>query len=308
MEGHLRQLLTGYGDVAVVWFDGLFDHDRYQPERFRRLVRELQPRTLTNDRLGPGDYITPEQFTPSGIPVRRPAGEPAPQLTRAAFESFVEIVTSGRSAQELEAIFGAVRAGAFPTALHPSAAEVEPWETCMTMNGAWGFVPTDPSWKSADTLVRTLIETASRGGNFLLNVGPRGDGTFPPEAIERLQAVGDWMDVNGESIWGTTHGPIQNRPGLRSTATRPYDPAADGGDVAAHSSVYLHLFDWPGASIAVPDLASGAASLLGGGELAFTRASDAVRIRLPERPPAAGVNVIAVRTAARKAATIEGSG
>ena len=71
MEGHLRQLLTGYGDVAILWFDGLFDHDRYQPDRFHRLVRELQPRTLTNDRLGPGDYVTPEQFTPAGIPVSR---------------------------------------------------------------------------------------------------------------------------------------------------------------------------------------------------------------------------------------------
>jgi alpha-L-fucosidase len=254
METHLRQLLTGYGDVAIVWFDGLFlcasrrtaatreaagaasrenDHERYQPERFHRLIRELSPRTLTNDRLGAGDYVTPEQFTPSGIPIRRSG--PAPQLTRQAFERFLELLTGGHTPQELEAIFAAGRDRAYPTALHPTPDQVQSWETCMTMNRAWGYVPTDTDWKSPDTLVRTLVETASRAGNFLLNVGPRGDGTFPPEAIERLEAVGAWMDRYGESIWGTTYGPVQGDPKLRSTAK--------GG------TVYLHHLDGPAVTV-----------------------------------------------------------
>jgi alpha-L-fucosidase len=285
MEGHLRQLLTAYGDVAVVWFDGLFDHDRYQPERFHRLVRELSPRTLINDRLGAGDYITPEQFTPSGIPVRRAAGEAPPQLTRAAFQRFVEIVTDGHSTQELEAIFAAGRARAYPTSLRPTADQVQPWETCMTMNGAWGWVPTDSSWKSADTLVRTLIEAASRGGNFLLNVGPRGDGTFPPEAVERLEAVGAWMDRCGDGVWGTTYGPVQGHPTLRSTER-------DG-------TVYLHLLDWPQVPIEVSGLGARveSMSLLGGPTVPFTRTPETLRIALPASRPHPGVNVVAVRTA-----------
>jgi len=233
MEGHLRQLLTGYGDVAIVWFDGLFDQDRYDPARFHRLVRELSPRTLTNDRLGPGDYTTPEQFTPAGIPVRRSG--PAPQLTREAFTRFLELLTGVHTPEELESILAYARSRTYPTALHPSPEELQPWETCMTMNSAWGYVPTDTSWKSPDTLIRTLIETASRSGNFLLNVGPRGDGTFPPEAIERLEKVGAWMDAYGESIWGTTHGPIQGDPLVRSTAKG--------------NTVYLHRMD--GAAVTV---------------------------------------------------------
>jgi alpha-L-fucosidase len=235
MEGHLRQLLTGYGEVAIVWFDGLFDHHRYQPERFHRLIRELQPRALTNDRLGPGDYTTPEQFTPSGIPIRRSG--PAPQLTREALQRFFELLTGGHTAEELESILAPGRARAYPTSLHPTPDQVQPWETCMTMNGAWGWVPTDTSWKTADTLVRTLVETASRGGNFLLNVGPRGDGAFPPEAIERLETIGAWMDRYGDSIWGTTYGPIQGDAKVRSTAKG--------------ETVYLHRFDGPTVTVEV---------------------------------------------------------
>jgi alpha-L-fucosidase len=288
MEAHLRHLLTRYGDVAILWFDGLFDHDRYQPERFRRLVRELSPRTLTNDRLGPGDYVTPEQFTPGGIPVRRQG--PAPKVTRQMLERFFEILTGGHTPEEIEAILGPGRARAYPTAPHPSPGEAQPWETCMTMNRCWGWVPTDTEWKSSDRLIRTLVETASRGGNFLLNVGPRGDGLFPPQAIERLRAVGEWMDRNGESVWGTTYGPVQGHPALRSTAK---------GD-----TVYLQVLDWPDEALEVGDLGNpgtgGVASMsvLGGGAVAFTRQGDTVNITTPAPRPSDGVSVIAVRRSA----------
>ena len=280
MERHLRQLLTGYGDVAIVWFDGLFDHERFQPERFRRLVRELSPRTLTNDRLGPGDYTTPEQFTPSGIPIKREGT--APQLTRAAFLRFVELLTSGRPAEELAAWFAAGRDRAYPTSLHPSPAEIQPWETCMTMNGAWGYVPTDTSWKSPETLVRTLIETASRGGNLLLNVGPRGDGAFPPEAVARLEAVGEWMAVHGDSIRGTAHGPLQGHSSVRSTA--------------GLGVVYLHLLEWPGEALALAGFSPrvGSATLLGGSEVAFRLEGGALRLTLPPHPPRSGPSVVAL--------------
>jgi alpha-L-fucosidase len=155
----------------------------------------------------------------------------------------------------------------------------------MTMNGAWGWVPTDSSWKSADTLVRTLIEAASRGGNFLLNVGPRGDGTFPPEAVERLEAVGAWMDRCGDGVWGTTYGPVQGHPTLRSTER-------DG-------TVYLHLLDWPQVPIEVSGLGAQveSMSLLGGPTVPFTRTPETLRIALPASRPHPGVNVVAVRTA-----------
>jgi len=284
MEGHLRQLLTGYGEVAVVWFDGLFDHDRYQPERFRRLVRELAPRTLTNDRLGHGDYVTPEQFTPGGIPVRREG--PAPQLTLEAFQRFLELLTAGHSAEELEAIFAAGRARAYPTSLQPSPAELQPWEACMTMNRSWGYNPTDTHWKSPETLVRTLVETASRGGNLLLNVGPRGDGTLPPEALERLEAIGAWFDAHGEAIRGTAHGPIQGHVTVRTTRR---------GDV-----VYLHLLEWPTEGVSISGWSGRVTSVAGldGAAVPFEQGGDTLRILLPARLRPPGIVVLAARTAA----------
>jgi alpha-L-fucosidase len=267
-----------------VWFDGLFDHDRFQPERFHRLVHELQPRALTNDRLGPGDYVTPEQFTPGGIPVRRQG--PAPQVTREMIERFFAILTSGRSRDEVEAMLAPGRARAYPTAVHPSAGEVQPWETCMTMNGAWGYVPTDRDWKSPETLVRTLVETASRNGNLLLNVGPRGDGTFPPEAIERLQAVGAWMATHGDAVWGTSHGPVQGHPSVRSTRS---------GDV-----VYLEVLDWADGSVDLPGFERRIASMssLDGAPVSFTEREGRLRISRPAGPVRRGVTVIAARTVA----------
>lgn len=86
------------------------------------------------------------------------------------------------------------------------------WETCMTMNDHWGYNKADKNWKAADTLIRKLVECASKGGNYLLNIGPTGDGEFPPESIERLNAIGKWMRVNGEAIYGTTASPFASAP------------------------------------------------------------------------------------------------
>src|SRR5690606_29799822 len=81
------------------------------------------------------------------------------------------------------------------------------WETCMTMNSSWGWRD-DNKWKTAKILIHNLVDVASKGGNYLLNVGPKPDGSFPDESIQRLKEIGNWMDVNGESIYGTQARPF----------------------------------------------------------------------------------------------------
>lgn len=104
------------------------------------------------------------------------------------------------------------------------------WESCMTMNRSWGYKVDDHNWKSSTQLIRNLIDTASKGGNYLLNVGPDAKGRIPKESIERLRDMGKWLKVNGEAIYGTQAGPIQPKWG-RSTRKG--------------KTVYLHVFDWP---------------------------------------------------------------
>jgi alpha-L-fucosidase len=179
----LRELLTEYGDVAVLWWDTPRDMNPQRAQKFLPLL-QLQPNMITNNRLGgghQGDFNTPEGHIPeAGIP--------------------------GRD-----------------------------WETCMTMNRTWGYKESDNDWKSARTLVHMLIECASKGGNFLLNIGPKADGSVPQASIERLEEVGRWMAVNGEAIYGTQASPFRARDWGRATTK------ADG----ANSILYLHVIDWP---------------------------------------------------------------
>lgn len=175
----VRELLTDYGDVAVLWFDGQWERTpwEWKAEELRAMIRELQPDCLVNDRLPfQGDFETPEQFVPAEPP-------------------------DGR------------------------------WETCLTMNRSWGYVPVDTSYKSARDLIHTVCETAGRGGNLLLNVSPRGDGSLPPEQFERLAVVGEWVAAHGEAIYGTTAG---------LAPWQFYGPSTRRGD-----TTYLHLLMRP---------------------------------------------------------------
>lgn len=111
------------------------------------------------------------------------------------------------------------------------------WETCMTMNDNWGYVKDDHDWKSLPQIIGQLVDIVSKGGNYLLNVGPDASGQFPPESVERLKQVGAWMKVNGEAIYGTQASPFKCRlPWGRCTLKR------DGADTI----LYAQVLDWPG--------------------------------------------------------------
>ena len=102
----------------------------------------------------------------------------------------------------------------------------------MTMNTTWGFKFYDDKWKSPQEIIRNLIDVASKGGNYLLNVGPTVEGLIPPPSVERLAAVGNWMKVNSASIYGTTASPFPKQLEFGRATIKP-------------RRVYLHVFDWP---------------------------------------------------------------
>jgi alpha-L-fucosidase len=156
------------------------------------------------------------------------------------------------------------------------------WETCMTLNGTWGFKSYDHAWKSTETLVRNLIDIASKGGNYLLNVGPTAEGEIPAPSIERLEEVGKWMDQYGSAIYGTSATPFSKLPWGRCTQ-KP-------------GTLFLHVFDWPAdGKLLVPGLRSQvkAVKLLGGAALQAAATDDGVVISgLPATAPNAIASVI----------------
>ena len=163
----------------------------------------------------------------------------------------------------------------------PTNALASDWETCMTMNHTWGFRAADNNWKSTETLVRNLVDIASKGGNFLLNVGPTSEGLIPGPSVERLKEVGAWMKLNGVAIYGTAKSPLAAQP-------------AWGRVTQKSNMLYLHVFDWPkDGKLVVPDLKNNIAKanllkpnfLWWHKKLVVANGDDSVMISVPKNAP-----------------------
>lgn len=193
LHGQVRELLTEYGKVDIMWLDFSYSQRDWgwsrgkgkadwQSEELVRVVRELQPDILINNRSEmPGDFHTPEQYQPRGW----------------------------------------VQVDGKPVV----------WEACQTLNGSWGYDRDNLDWKPVDMLIRMLIDSVSKGGNLLLNVGPTARGEFDPRAMATLEGIGAWMRLHGRSIYGATQSDFEPPPDCRYTQR-------DG-------RLYLHLFAWP---------------------------------------------------------------
>lgn len=178
----LRELLSNYGPLGLVWFDRGMDTPEHTRELIQ-MVRQLQPRCLINGRVGNygedlmGDY---QDMNDNGMP------------------------TGGLQ---------------------------EYWETPQTLNTTWGYSQFDQQWKTPGEVIHRLVEIVSKGGNYLLNIGPMADGTIPPPSVATLREVGAWMQTNSESIYGTSASPLPEQIWGRSTAKG--------------NTLYLHVWSWP---------------------------------------------------------------
>lgn len=173
MNRQLTELLTRYGDVGAIWFDGWWDHDidsipfDWQLEEQYALIHRLQPACL----VGNNHHQTPIEGEDIQIFERDLPGENKAGL-------------SGQAVSRL------------------------PLETCQTMNGMWGYKIIDQNYKSTETLIRYLVSTSGKGANLLLNVGPQPNGKIPATALDRLREIGEWTSRYGETIYGTVAGDI----------------------------------------------------------------------------------------------------
>jgi alpha-L-fucosidase len=200
LHGQVRELLTQFGPVDIMWFDFSYPTRKNQPnwvgkgreawqsEQLYQLVRELRPKIILNDRIDlpdTWDIKTPEQFQPREW----------------------------------------VRVDGQPVV----------WEACQTFSGSWGYHRDESSWKSLDQLVQMLIDTVSKGGNLLLNVGPTGRGEFDARALDRLQGMGEWMKRHSRSIYGCTQAPEEFKAPRDCRLT--YNPEK--------KRLYVHVLAWP---------------------------------------------------------------
>jgi alpha-L-fucosidase len=191
-QGQVRELCTEYGEIGGIWFDGWWDRPdaEWDLAGTYKLIHDLQPGAL----IGNNHHVAP-------FP-----GED--------FQMFEQDLPGDNSA-------GFNKAG---------VASGLPLETCLTINGSWGYNARDKNFKSPEDLIRALVGAAGRGANLLLNVGPRPDGSIPQESAERLLAVGKWMERYRKTIYGTRRGPIAPQPwGVSTVKSSP--PAL----------IYLHV-------------------------------------------------------------------
>lgn len=211
--------------------------------------------------------------------------EEAAQALQDVADDYPDMITNNRLYRPWPGDFSTPEQHVPPTGLDYD------WEVCMTMNTSWGYKRYDQNWKSSETLIRMLVDIASKGGNLLLNVGPTAEGLIPAPSIERLEAIGQWMDVNSESIYGTQASPFFKLPWGRCTKRK----------TVQGTKLYLHVFDWPGDLVLrVPGLKTRVkkVSLLSDPDqkLTFRFDQDDLLIELPEACPDSVNTVIVVET------------
>jgi len=237
VKPQVRELLTQYGPIGLIWFDTPLIISRELSQELVDLVHEIQPACLVNGRIGNdiGDYAeTRDNVVPEDL---------------------------------IEA----------------------DWENPATINDTWGFKSDDHNWKSTETLIQKLVDIVSKNGNYLLNVGPTADGVIPQPSVERLEAIGRWLETHGESVYGTGAGPLQGLAWARTTA-KP-------------GTVYLHVFDWPaGGTLTVPALPQKVTSarLLAdpsAGPLAVSEGADGLTIQGPAGAPDPADSVVVLTLA-----------
>ncbi len=159
------------------------------------------------------------------------------------------------------------------------------WETCMTINDTWGYKKYDSDWKSTQMLVRNLADAASKGGNYLLNIGPEADGSLPPAIVDRLKGIGDWMSTHRESIYGTTASPFAYLPWGRCTVK------AGGKTASGNTTLFFHVFQWPAnGRLLVPGLTNEIISA----DVPTTPTPDGLELKVPAQPTDSLLSVIKV--------------
>jgi alpha-L-fucosidase len=251
MKAQLRELITTY-DPGVLWFDGEWQDwwTEADGKDLYQYVRSLKPNIIINNRVGKG---------------------------RVGMQGF------SKTDQEYSGDFGTpeqqIPANGLPGV---------DWESCMTMNTTWGFKSYDDKWKSPEVIVRNLIDIASKGGNYLLNVGPTAEGEIPGPSVERLTAVGKWMKTNGESIYGSTASPFSTQLKFGRATSKP-------------GRVYLQVFDWPvDGSLHVPawDKTVKRAYLLASPKTALkvTENTEGLVVQLPAAAPDPIATVVVLET------------